>query len=174
MEAYFGPALVVLLLGLSGWLVWRQWLLAQWLRTQEQMRPEERAHFRGRILRRLMGVVLLLVLAVQLGGLFGRNILGDLDRLVEKGPVAKAEGKKLTAEEEAFVRFAMTYVGGMALVLFALLGVALWDVLSIRRWGTMHMRRLRADRQALMERQFPHLYEDLTRRFEPKDQETPE
>lgn len=174
MEAYIGPALVVLLLALSGWLVWRQWLLAQWLRTQTQMRPEEHAHFRGRMMRRLMGVVLLLVLAVQLGGLFGRNILGDLDRLVEKGPAAKAEGRKLTPEEDAFVRFAMSYVAGMALVLFALLGVAFWDVLAIRRWGTTQMRRLRADRQSLMERQFPHLYEDLTRRFEPKDEESSE
>lgn len=168
MELYVGLGLVFLLICLAVLLAWRQWCLHQWLRTQEQMRAEEKAHFHGRLFRRWLGIGLLVVLAVQMGGLFGRDILGDLDRLVDKGPAAKAAGQKLTPEEEAFVRATMSYIGGMALVLLALLALALWDALAVRRWGTMLMRRLRADRQTMMERQFPHLYEDLSRRFEPK------
>jgi di/tricarboxylate transporter len=168
MELYLGLGLVLLLVGLAGVLAWRQWLLGRWLRNQEQLRPEEKAHFRGRLFRRWLGVGLLVILAVQMGGLFGRNILADLDRLVDKGPAAKAAGLKLTPAEEAFVRATMSYIGGMALVLLALLALALWDALAVRRWGNMLMRRLRADRQAMMERQFPHLYDDLSRRFEPK------
>ena len=168
MEKFVGPTIVLLLVALAGWFAWRQWQLARWLRAQPSLPVEERAHYRGRIFRRSVGVVLMMVLAVQMGGLFGMDVLARLDGLVERGPAAKEIGQKLTPEEERFVRSAFAYVGGIALVLFALPAVAFWETMAIRRWGLERMRRLRGDRQAMMERQFPNLYQDLSRRIEPK------
>jgi hypothetical protein len=156
--ALFGVGLVIV----AGYFGWRQYRQLQWLRAQTNLSLEDRIYFRRQIVRRLMGCLVLLVLAVQIAGLFYWDILGQLDRLSAIGDEARAKDVKLgpedmKPEQREFLNFALTYLLVMALSILLLMLVAMIDVMAIRRYGMRHRRRIREDRRAMLERQLPNL-----------------
>lgn len=157
--------IIVLALVLTAFIfAWRQTGTLRWLQTQDQMPREERQYYRWRSYRWLFGCLLLLALAVQLGGLSWFGVLEGLDRLEEAAAAAKendlpvqgVEGRA-TPEQKETVRFLMTYVGGIALVVFVLLIIAFVDIMATRRYGMRQRKRIRDDRQAMLARQLPLL-----------------
>jgi hypothetical protein len=149
--------LILTLLGISFYYAWRQFKTLRWLRTQEQMMPEDRQYYRRQAIRRLIGCGLTLVLALLLIGIFALGVMEGLDRLIARGESAKKEGRVLTDEEEDFVRFSFKYVGVLMLVLLVLLVVVFLDLMAIRRFGMRHRKRIREDRRAMLMRQLPLL-----------------
>lgn len=157
---YLGQGLALLLLLLAVYFAWRQFKTWEWLRRESNLSEEDRRYHLRTVVRRGLGCVLLAALAMLLAGLFGMEIIDRLDELLAQGEQAKKEGRKLTAEESDFVYFSMRYVGTLALVLFGLLGVAFFDLLALRRFGSRHRKRIRDDRAAMLERQLPLLYRE--------------
>jgi hypothetical protein len=149
--------LVVGLAALAFVFAWRQVQTLFWLRTQPQMPREDVQYFTRRSYARLVGCVLLFVLAGLLAGLYAFGILEGLDALVADGADARAAGRHLTEEQEDFVSFAYGYVGAIALVLFALMIGGFIDTMATRRYGMRHRKRIRDDRQAMLARQLPLL-----------------
>jgi hypothetical protein len=160
----FVISLIVILAAISFVFAWRQVKTWKWLKTQEQMQPEDRKYYRRQIIRRLIGCGLTLTLAGMLIGML--PMMKGLDELGERGEQAKKDDTKLTDEEKAFMRSSLTYVGVLMLVLFVLLIVVFLDVVSIRRFGMRHRKRIRDDRKAMLMRQLPLLRRDREEREE--------
>lgn len=177
MERYVLPATAVLLVAIGVWFAFRQNRVLRKLREEPHMSPEDQKYFRRMVWRRWLGSALLIVLAVMLGGLFGMGILDKLDELRDLGPQAQAGQRQLTPEERDFLLFGVNYVLILLLVLLLTVGVAVVDLMAIRRYGMRHRRRLREDRQAMLDRQLPQLYQERRLRQRgldvPGDEETP-
>jgi hypothetical protein len=134
-----------------------QFQTLRWLRRQPPLMPEDVAYFRRRVVRRLLGCGLMVLLAAQMLGLFFFGILDSLDALIARAQAADADALHLTPAEEVAVRRSYTYLGAIVLILFLLLGLAFVDLMALRRYGMRQRRRLREDRQAMLERQLPLL-----------------
>lgn len=178
MERIIFGIMALFLVLLAVWFAFRQSHILRKLREEPNLSPEDQKYYRRTVLRRWVGCGLLIVLAVMIAGLFGMGILDRLDELRDKGAVAKEQNLKLKPEEEAFLRFGINYVMVLLLVLVLALAVAVVDIMAIRRYGMRHRRRLREDRQAMLERQLPQLYHErrLKQRgmLPPEDEAAPE
>ncbi len=161
--------LIVLGVGLllvAGIFGWRQVRMIGWLREQSHLSLEDRIYFRRQVVRRLLGCLLLAILAAQIGGLFYFDLFGRLDQIGAKGDQAKADAEAkgikvkpedLDDQDREFLNFGLTYLMFMALTILVMMLVAIMDVMAIRRYGMRHRRRIREDRQAMLERQLPQL-----------------
>jgi hypothetical protein len=69
-QIIFGGLLVVGLLGMAGYFIWRQARTLQWLRTANDLSPDERRYTRNQAWRRLLCSGLLVVLAGMLATSF--------------------------------------------------------------------------------------------------------
>ena len=156
-EHLFAILLIVALLGMSLWFAWRQAQALRWLRTQDQLMPEDRRYYQYQIVRRFIGCGLTLALACLLGGMFLFGVLDGLDRLSALGDQARQDGTQLTEEQKDFVRFSFNYVLVIMLVLLMLLVLVFTDLVAIRRFGMRHRKRIREDRKAMLMRQLPLL-----------------
>ncbi len=156
--AVFGVVLLIV----AGYFGWRQLKLLRWLKDQPQLSLEDRIYYRRQAVRRLVGCLLLVVLALQIGGLFYWDVFGRLEQLSAVGDDAQARGVKLgpddmTEEQKEFLRFAWNYIAFTVLTVLLLVVMAMLDVMSIRRYGMRHRRRISEDRRAMLERQLPNL-----------------
>lgn len=134
-----------------------QFQTLRWLRVQPSLMPEDTAYFRRRAVRRLVGCGLMVLLASLMIGLYLLGILDALDALIARAEAADADELQLTPAEEEAVRRSYTYLGAIVLNLFLLLGLAFVDLMALRRYGMRQRKRLREDRQAMLERQLPLL-----------------
>jgi hypothetical protein len=80
-------------------------------------------------------------------------------QLAEQNEAAKAAGQnhELTGEQRDFARFFGGYWMVLLLFLLALITTAAIDVLATRRFGLQQIRRLQADRRAMIARQAARL-----------------
>jgi hypothetical protein len=166
VERFFGIFWVIVPLVVATVIAWRQVRAWDWQRAQPDLSADDRRYFRRQVLRRLALCLLLILAAALLGGLYGMGILDELQRLNDVGETAQAEGRKLTAEEQAFVSFAFKYVGCILIVVLLILIVGCIELAAIRRYGMRHRRRIREDRQAMLRRQLPELYRERRERRE--------
>lgn len=174
MERIVFSVMAVLLVALALWFAFRQNRVLRKLREEPHLSPEDQQYYRRSVWRRWLGCALLIVLAVMIAGLFGMGILDELDRLRDLGARAREQQLELKPEEQDFLRFGINYVMILLLVLVLTLVVAVVDLMAIRRYGMRHRRRLREDRQAMLERQLPQLYHERRRRLsEPPPEEGP-
>ncbi|MCS6978262.1 MAG: hypothetical protein NZM31_14825 [Gemmatales bacterium] len=156
--------LVIAVVAAAGVFAFRQVQTLRWVRSQPDLSPDDVRYFTRRSYSRLVGCVLLLVLAGLLAGLHFFGILDGLDALVAAGPQAKAEGRQLTPEQRDFVNFAYTYVGFIALVVFVLLIGSFLDTLATRRYGMRQRKQIRDDRQAMLKEQLARLRQERENR----------
>ena len=143
-EIVFGCALVTVLVVLATVSGMRQWQL---LGELEQADPDERDYLRRRAVRRLACSALMVLLAVLLAG--GLLFLeGPAQELAEEGPDALE-----TPWKRDFARFYGYWVIALLLGLLALVGVAGWDYLAVRRHGLEQYRRIQQARRELIDRE---------------------
>jgi hypothetical protein len=160
MERIVFTVMALVLVLLAIWFAFRQSHVLRKLREEPNLSPEDQKYYRRTVWRRWLGCGLLIVMAVMIAGLFGMGIFDELDRLRDKGAIAKEQNLKLEPQEEDFLRFGINYVMVLLLMLVLTLAVAVVDIMAIRRYGMRHRRRLREDRQAMLERQLPQLYHE--------------
>jgi hypothetical protein len=151
--------LIVVLAGLALYYAWRQVQTLRELRHDDNLPPEDRSYLRNQAWRRLVSSALMVVFAALLAGSF--RFEWPLQDLVNQGEEAAArnEHPELDPGQKQLVRFAGFYWVAALLVLLGLVGLALFDILAIRRFGQRHFRRIQADRRAMIERQAARLRE---------------
>lgn len=160
MQYVWLGGLVVGVIALAVVFALRQVQTLRWVRLQAGLSGDDIRYYTRRSYARLVGCGLLLVLADLLAGLYSFGILEGLDELVAAGPQAKAEGRSLTPEQRDFVHFAYAYVGSIALVLLLLLVGSFIDTIATRRYGMRQRKRIRDERQAMLEQQLPLLRQE--------------
>ncbi|HLJ95632.1 MAG TPA: hypothetical protein VKU02_20820 [Gemmataceae bacterium] len=147
-EVVSGALLVVMLLGLAAFFVWRQWQSWRSLACADHLSFEDRRYSRTQVWRRLACSLLMLVLAGLLAiWLFWYG--EPVSKLMAQGG-AESE---LEPDQKLLLGQSLTIVNLMLLVLLAIILLAGWDMLAIRHYGRRHMRQIQADRRAMIEDQ---------------------
>ncbi len=152
--------LIAVLLGLAGYYAWRQVRTLRALRDETMLPPEDWRYARNQAWRRLVCSALMVAFAAMLAGTFF-GIESAMQELVNLGDAASARGEKppLSPEQQRLVNIWAVYWSAALLILLGMLGIALYDLIAIRRFGQRHFRQLQADRRAMIERQAARLRE---------------
>jgi hypothetical protein len=153
--------LIVVLLALSVHYARRQVQTLRGLRVTEEMEPEERLYLRRQARRRIFGCVLTVLLAIFLAGLL-IFLEGPLKELADDMDAAKNNGEdlNLSPDQRSLRKLYAIWNIGLLLTLLAVLAVAGVDYLATRRFGRRQMRRIQADRRAMIERQVARLRQE--------------
>jgi hypothetical protein len=158
-ELVFGFVLVALLLFLGLFYGRRQVRALRGLNERPALPDEEMRHERGKARRRLVSCVLLLAMAGLLTVVLA--LAGRADRLAEERKGLSAEeAPALSDEQRAFVRFYGWTVVAFLVLLMAVVLLAGADLWSTRRYGLKQLRKLQADRRAMIERQVLRMRQD--------------
>lgn len=145
----FGLILVVVLLGLAAFSVWRQRKTLRLLRTEE-LSDADRRFFRGQVRRRLISAALMVVFAgLLVGSFFLTENLRDL-RPAEQ-PAAQDQPPQANAEQRGAIQLFTFYWIVALLVLLGILALAAVDMWAIAKYGVRHHRQIEADRRAMIE-----------------------
>lgn len=151
--------LIVLLVGLAGYYAWRQVQALRGLRRADGLPPEDRRYVRNQAWRRLACSALMVVFAGLLAGSFVTEPL--IQPVLDRGDAARERNERpaLDAGQEHLYHVYTLYWVAALLVLMGMIGLALFDILAIRRFGQRHFRQIQADRRAMIERQAARLRE---------------
>ena len=160
-QVIFGTLLVVVLLALAGYYAWRQVMTIRGLRVVEEMGLEERHYLQRQVRRRLFGSLLMVLLAVMLGGmmLFLEVPAQELTEFISEARTPDLE-PVLTQEQRRFRATYTLWIIGLLLILLAILATAGVDFLATRRFGRRQLRRIQSDRRAMIERQVARLRQE--------------
>jgi hypothetical protein len=152
-QTVFGVLIVMALQALGLYYAWRQRQVLRRLRDAAEMPPEEHAFLRNQAWRRLIGAVLLLVLsALFVGLLFLEKEAADLMNLGRQLVEANQQ-RELDPQERAFMRLYGGYTVAVLLVLLVVIGLAGYEIFAIRRYSVQQMRRIQAERRAMIARE---------------------
>jgi hypothetical protein len=159
-QILFASLLIVVLLALAGYYAWRQVQALRGLRHAENLPPEDRRYVRNQAWRRLVCSALMALFAALFAGQF--FVEDKAQDLVDQGDAAQARHERpdLSPEQKHFVDVYSVFWICLLLVLLGILVTALTDILAIRRFGQRHLRKLQADRRAMIERQAARLRQD--------------
>jgi hypothetical protein len=153
-----GIILVIVLLVLGAYFLWRQVRVLGQLRTAGNLSPEDRGYFKRQAWRRLVCSVLMLLFAGLLGMSF--PLEEPAQQLVDQGQKAREIGEEkpeMTAEQRQFFDlYSRVWIVNL-LVLLAILGLAGADLWAIRRYGLRHYRQIQTDRRAMIEGELARL-----------------
>jgi len=141
-------ALIVVLLGIAGYMTWRQ---VRALRGLAELPAEERPHQHRQARRRLFSSALMVVFAGMLiGYFFLYPTYREVTRQVE-GRNQLENPPPLTPEQEQFLRLFTWYWSAAFLVLLLLVSLAVVDFWATARFGLRSHRRLQADHRAQLQ-----------------------
>lgn len=146
LQIVFGAALVAALLGVALYYAWRQVRALRRLRHLPDLPGAEARYVRRQAWRRLAGSVLMLVLAGLLA-----VVLVYLEAPTQQ--IADRSDTPLSSDERNVVNL---WAGGwiaILLVLMVVVFLAAWDLWATRLYGVRELRKIQADRRAMIERQ---------------------
>ena len=160
-QIVFGILLVVLLLVLAGYYAWRQVQTLRALREPQDSAGDEQRYLRRRAWRRLVGSLLMVVLAVLLGGmmLFLEERANELAEF-SKAARERGEEPQLDADQRQFRLLYGYWIIALLCSMLAMLAMAFFDALATRRYGLGQLRRIQADRRAMIERQVARMRQE--------------
>jgi hypothetical protein len=152
--------LIVLLGGLAGYFAWRQLQTLRGVARNDNLPAEDRKYFRRQAWRRLVGCGLMLALLALMGGSF--FIEGKAEQVAAEKKAARDRGEAgdLDPEQRLFMKFYGGYWIVILLFVIGLVAIAFADLVSIRRYGQRHYRKLQEDRRAMIERQVIRLRQE--------------
>lgn len=158
IELAVAGSIVLVLLGLAGFFARRQWQTLRTLRADADVAAEDRAYFTAQAWRRLLGCVLMLAFAGMLAGWYAFGLNARTDELRQQGQAAAAaadedSGGGFNPEQQRTYNLVSGYWIVATLLLLALLLLACSDIWAIRRYGMRHLRRIRSDRKAAIEKE---------------------
>jgi H+/gluconate symporter-like permease len=147
-EIGLGALLVAILVGMAAFFIWQQWLSLRAMTSADHLSSEDRRFSRAQVWRRMTCSLLMVALAALLT-IWLVSYGGWLSELMAQG---KTE-KELEPGQKRLLSESLTLVNLMLLALLAIIILAGWDLLAIRRYGRRHMRQIQADRRAMIEDQ---------------------
>jgi hypothetical protein len=158
-EWLFGGVFVVLL-AVAGYYAWRQVRTLRGLRAPDARSEDERRFLRSQAWRRIVGSGLMVIFAGLLVGSLAFN--PALRKFSDRRDQARQndEERVLDPEERDFAFAFGVYWIVTLLVLLAILGTALLDLLAIRRFGRRQILQIQSDRRAMIEREVARLRKD--------------
>ena len=148
-EIVFGSLLVAVLLLLSSYFGWRQWVVLRRLRA-ETLPSEESRYERRMAYRRLVSCGLTLLLGLLLASALS---LFDPDFM-------KIPATELPSDQRLMLRVWGGSWVAILLLLLVVVGIAAVDLWSTRRHALQQFRKLQADRRAMIQRQSMRLREE--------------
>jgi hypothetical protein len=157
MQTVFGVALVVVLLFLAFFYSWRQVRALRRLRSTDLPAAETR-FVRQQAWRRLVGCMLMLVLAAMLSGALV-YLEGKAQSMADARAAQRAQGESppFTDEEKDFLHLWGGAWIAILIILMIIIFLAGLDLWSTHRFGIREHRKIMADRRAMIERQVARL-----------------
>jgi ABC-type Fe3+ transport system permease subunit len=144
-EQILGGLIVALLLTLAVWFGRRQFELLRDRAMLDDLPPEDRRYVRRQAWRRLVGCLLMVLLAILISGWYLLGFHQFANELRNQDTVRP--------EQRETLRWCVYYGIGSLVILLGMLGVAALDLLAIRSYALRHHRQIQADRRAMIERQ---------------------
>jgi uncharacterized membrane protein YjgN (DUF898 family) len=156
-QIIFGGLLVVGLLGMAGYFIWRQWQTLRWLKSTTEIASEDRRFTHRQAWRRLICSVLLVVLAGMLAASFFLEEPANV--LAARGEANREQGKMrpLDPAEQQFFRVYQVYWVVFLTILLVVISLAAADFFAIRRYGRQQYRQIQEDRRAMIEGELARL-----------------
>jgi len=157
-QIVFGAALVVVLLGVSVYYAWRQVLALRRLRRLPDLPVAETHYVRRQAFRRLLSSALMLVMA----GLLAIVLIAMEERaqqIADQTDAQRSLGQPtvFTQDEMEFLNRWLGVWGSILVLLMVVIFLAAWDLWATRLYGVREMRKIQADRRAMIERQAARL-----------------
>lgn len=142
------------------------------LAARKLVPSDERAYLRNRHRRRLLTAGVMAAIGLLIGGAYLSGMERAADALaVGEGADPAAPRPGMTDEQKHFIRVYSLYWAGVSSLVLILVGLALTDALSTRRYWLGVYRALRQDHQALLRRDLAvykqHVNETRNGRFKP-------
>jgi hypothetical protein len=149
--------LVLLTLAVAGVFARQQVITLRGLPERAELSQEDRTYFRRQAWRRLVGCVLLVAIAAMMSVWFlsGQHI--RIDEVGDDIQARRAAGQQLTPDQERAQRFFAYYWILVLSLLMVLVILAAIDLNAIRRFAARHVRQIRDDRRAMLERELAEL-----------------
>ena len=124
------------------------------LRARTHVPSDEFAYLRKRHRRRLLTGVLLVVAGGMIAGAYLAGMEAKVDELGEKKPPADPDAPKpkLTDDQKELLRFWGAYWIVVVVIVFAILGLALADAVSTRRYAMAQYHIIKEDHEAKLRR----------------------
>lgn len=147
--------LVAVLVGVAWYYCRKAWRTLQATSPAFEMMPEERRFLRRQAWRRLVNGGFMIALAAMLAGSYALGLQSRAEAIGLEREAQAVDGIKppLTPEQQRFGRFFSGYVIVLLLVLAVVILLAGIDLFATRRYAITQLRRIQADRRAMMERQ---------------------
>jgi hypothetical protein len=155
-EAVFAVVIVILLVGMAGYFAWRQWQTLRRLSQRTELPAEERQFQRAQAWRRLLGSLVMIVLA---GLLVGSYWVGQERQatLLGQPDAARGTGVPLDPARQQFLtQYSMFWIL-FGVLLLVMVFLAFLDMWAIRRFARKQFHRIHTERRAMIERQVAQL-----------------
>ncbi|MGE3806439.1 MAG: hypothetical protein AB7K24_17360 [Gemmataceae bacterium] len=152
-EIVYAGAIVLVLFGLAGFYGWRQLQTLRQLPGNPDLDADDRRYHHSQAWRRLICCVLMGLLASMMVGYYA---LGIHERGARVRPAAIDDPAAKQAAEDArqnYISLLSVYWLTATGLIVAILFLAMFDLMAIRRYGLRHMRRLQSDHRAMLEQQ---------------------
>jgi hypothetical protein len=166
LQLIFVALAIPVLLGVSFFFAWRQFVELRRLRDGPPLPAAEMRQQRGQIYRRLVTCGLLTLLAFLLAG--AQLFLEEgADKLIaEQKAQAQAQGTEpdLTPEQQHFARIYAVYWMVCLVILMAVVGLAGLDLWQTRRRGLRERRKLLDDQRGMLRREITRLRQERDER----------
>lgn len=158
-ESVFAVVIVVSLLGLAGYFAWQQWRTLRRLPGQTDLSTEERRFQWAQCWRRLLGSVVMVVLAGLLVGSYWVGQEHQAALMMDQPNAAAAHGDRdqLDPAQQQFLTQYSTFWIIFGVLLLGLVFLAFLDVWAIRRFARQQFHRIRTERRAMIEREVAQL-----------------
>jgi len=159
-QILFTALLVGILVSVAAVYAWHQVAVLRTLPPPGTLPQEDRLYLRNQAWRRLVCSGLMVVLAGLLVASFFVEPQGQ--QLVNEGEAARARNEQAVfspEQKDIFRRYTWFWISAL-LVLLLMMGIALYEVIAIRRFGWRHFRKLQEDRRAMIARQVARLRQE--------------
>jgi hypothetical protein len=153
----FATVLVIVLVGVAVFFLWRQWLTFRQLRYGTDLSPEDRTFLRNQAWRRLVSSMLMLVLAGLLA--FHFVLERPINELLARDQAQLEQGKapEQTDARRQLVNVYGAFWGLFLLALLSVIALAGFDYLAIRNYARRQYAKIREGRRVMIEEQIARL-----------------
>jgi hypothetical protein len=153
----FAATLVVMLVGVAGFFLWRQWHTFRRLRTEHDLSFEDRIYLRNQAWRRLVCSVIMLILAGFLIVHFALE--PPTNELIARDQAQRDSGKtpEHTEAERQLVHVYGVFWGLFLLGLLSIITLAGFDYFAIRSYARRQYSKIREGRRLMIEEQLARL-----------------
>ncbi|GIW82298.1 MAG: hypothetical protein KatS3mg105_4105 [Gemmatales bacterium] len=147
LESIVASAIILFVVVFGGYFGWKQWKNLRRLRVPAGLDADERRYQIRQSARRLATCVLMVALGAMIAGsyLTGLNNRASTLRQAEEDAANDAEATAARAAQRRYLNFLSIYWICALIMIFAMMCLALFDLLEIRRFGLRRLSQMRTE-----------------------------